>query len=284
MKMKKTLLLLPLIFSGLIVFAQKEYLPTAEDLEHFYTTKTYVVLDDSPLSAFNFEVKEVMQKVWDITEFEFIKQSEFSDKSKNPDASFVYTSLVSFERDKTDSRYVFLHLSLGGDNISMDDLKDLASLPLGYVGVDADNYIYKVGILLKFMQKHVRLITENPDLISNNIFKYYNKNIDDAQDKTVYFVEDELSREIGTAARIKQIYPYKFKIVDREEIRQAIHNEEEDVVFLHKVGPEGKKLKARCYKILIGAEDANFYYFDYHMIKSKKPDGFLTSDLKKLAR
>ena len=282
--MKKALIMVPLIIWGLATFAQKEYLPTTEDLKHFYTTKTYVVLDDSPLSAFNFEIKEVMPKVWNITDFEFIKQSEFPEKSKNPDASFIYTSLVSFERDRTDSRYVFLHLSLGGDNISMDDLRDLASLPLGYAGVDADSYVYKVGILLKFMQKHVQLISDNPDLISNNIFKHYNKNIDDAQDKTVYFVEEELSREIGTPARIKQIYPYKFKIVDREEIRQAIHNEEEDVVFLHKVGPEGKKLKARCYKILIGAGDANFYYFDYHMIKSRKPDGFLKSDLKKLSR
>ncbi|MFW5820025.1 MAG: hypothetical protein ACOCWA_01950 [Bacteroidota bacterium] len=282
--MRTILFLFPLLFWGTVAFAQREYLPTEADLKHFSSTKTYVVLDDSPLSAFNFEVKEVMPKVWDITEFEFIKQSEFPEKSKDPDASFLYTSLVSFERDKTDSRYVFLHLSLGGDNISMDDLRDLASLPLGYAGVDADSYIYKVGILLKFMQKHISLIRENPDLISKNIFKYYNKNIQGAQDKTVYFVEDELNREIGTPARIKQIYPYKFKIVEREEIRQAIHNKDKDVVFLHKVGPEGKKLRARCYKILIGAGDADFYYFDYHMINSKKPDGFLKSDLKKLAR
>lgn len=282
--MRTILFLFPLLFWGTVAFAQREYLPTEEDLKHFSSTKTYVVLDDSPLSAFNFEVKEVMPKVWDITEFEFIKQSEFPEKSKDPDASFLYTSLVSFERDKTDSRYVFLHLSLGGDNISMDDLRDLASLPLGYAGVDADSYIYKVGILLKFMQKHISLIRENPDLISKNIFKYYNKNIQGAQDKTVYFVDDELNREIGTPARIKQIYPYKFKIVEREEIRQAIHNKDKDVVFLHKVGPEGKKLRARCYKILIGAGDADFYYFDYHMINSKKPDGFLKSDLKKLAR
>ncbi len=283
-KMKNTFLILVLLLSNVTLFAQKEYLPTSEDLQHFYTTKTYVVLEDSPLSDFNFEVKEVMGKVWDITEYEFIKQSEFPEKSKNTNASFIYTSLVNFERDKTDSRYIFLHLSLGGDNISMDDLRDIASVPLGYDGVDPGNYIYKVGILLKFIQKHVKLITEDPDLVSRNIFKYYNKNISDAQDKTVYFLEDELSREIGTAARIKQIYPYKFKLVEKEEIRQAIHNQNENVVFLHKVGPEGKRMKARSYKILIGAGDANFYYFDYHMIKDKKPDGFLKSDLKKLAK
>ncbi|NJM15440.1 MAG: hypothetical protein HC896_08750 [Bacteroidales bacterium] len=53
---------------------------------------------------------------------------------------------------------------------------------------------------------------------------------------------------------------------------------------MHKVGPEGTRLSARCYKIIIGASDADFYYFDYHMIDDKHPDGFLKSDLKKLAK
>lgn len=282
--MKKYIGIIVLSFCSIYIFGQKEYLPTADDLDQFYTTKTYVVLEDSPLSDFNFEVKEVMSKVWNITEFDFIKQAEFPEKSQNPNSSFIYTSLVTFEKDKTDSRYVFLHLSLGGDNFTMDDLKDLVSVPLGYAGADPENYIYKLGILLKFMQNHIKVITENPSLISNNIFKHYNENISNAHEKTIYFVEDELTREIATAARIKQIYPYKFKIVTREEIREAIHNEDKDVIFLHKVGPERKDVKARCYKILIGTGDANFYYFDYHMISSKKPDGFLPDDLKKLAK
>jgi hypothetical protein len=282
--MKKTFFAFSLILFNVLLYAQKEYLPTPEDLEHFYTTKTYVVLEASPMSDYNFEVKEVMDRIWKLTDFEFIKQEEFPEKSQDPNCSFIYTSLVSFERDKTDSRYVFLHLSLGGENLTIDDLRDLASVPMGYAGVDPDGYIYKLGILLEFIQKHIQLITKNPDIISTNIFKYYNNNIKSAQDKTIYFLENELSREIGTAARIKQEYPYKFRIVSREEIRQAIIDRDENVVFLHKVGPEGKKLKARSYKILIGAGDAMFYYFDYHMVNNKNPDGFLKSDLKKLAR
>jgi hypothetical protein len=166
----------------------------------------------------------------------------------------------------------------------MDDLRDLVSIPLGYAGTDPENYIYKLGIMLKFMQNHLKLITENPSIISANIFKYYNNNISSAHEKTIYFVESELTREIGTAARIKQFYPYKFKIVTREDIREAIHNQDENIVFLHKVGPEDNRQKARSYKILIGAGDANFYYFDYHMVSDKNPDGFLVTDLKKLAK
>ena len=67
-------------------------------------------------------------------------------------------------------------------------------------------------------------------------------------------------------------------------IRRPPMAEDPDAVVLHKVGPEGKKLKARVYNILIGAADAKFYYFDYHKESEKNPDAFLASDLKKLAR
>lgn len=282
--MKKLTSVLLILSGTLSMFAQREYLPTVEDLEHFLTTKTYVVLEDSPMSEFNFEIQDVMEQVWNITEFDYIKMSEFPEASQNPNASFLYTSLVSFENDKTDSRYVFLHLSLGGENFTMDDLRDMVSVPLGYFGVDQDRYMYKVGVFLRFMQNHIQLIKDNPDLISNNIFKHYNDNIKDAHTKTLYLLEEELAKEVSTAARIKKIYPYKFRIVTMDEIKEAILNKDENVVFLHKVGPEGKKIKARSYKIIIGAGDANFYYFDYHMINDKKPDGFLDSDFKRLAK
>lgn len=282
--MKKTILFVSsILFAGLLS-AQVEYIPNKEDLGKLKQTKTYVVLDESPMSDFNFEIKEVMAREWTLTNYEFIKLSEFEKISDNENYSFLYTSLVSFEKDKTESRYVFLHLSLGGPNLTIDDLRDMVSVPLAYFGTDPENYIYKLGIIVRFMQNHVNLIYEKPELISNNIFKFYNDNIQDIHSKILYVVQDELSSEISTPARIKANYPYKFKIVTREEIKQAIADQNADVVFLHKVGPEGKRTEARCYNIMIGAADAKFYYFDYHMVSDKKPDGLLETDLKKLAK
>jgi len=280
--MKKILVITFIILFSAASYAQ--YQPTEEDLKHFFTTKTYVVLKDNPLSDYNFEIEEVMKNLWDMTDYDFIKMEEFPEKSQNPDASFLYTSLVNFEKDRTDSRYVFLHLSLGGPNLTMDDLKDLVSVPLGYVGVDEENYIYKLGVLVQFMQKHVKLMNEKPEIISNNVFNYYNKNIESAHSKRLYILKDELESEVNTTKKIADIYPYEVKLAAREEIRQSVIDQDEEVVFLHKVGPEGKKMKARCYKILIGAGDSDFYYFDYHMVNKKKPDRFLKSDFRKLAR
>jgi len=166
----------------------------------------------------------------------------------------------------------------------MNEMPDIVAVPLAYYNVEEDNYVYKLAVLLRFMQNHANLIKAHPEIISANVFKHYNDSIRDIRDKTLYILENELSKNVNSAARIKKIYPYPFKIATKEEIEQAIEERNPDIVFLHKVGPEGTKVDARCYKIIIGAADANFYYFDYHKISDKDPDGFLESDFKNLVK
>lgn len=282
--MKKAIIICMVSAMFLNLAAQREYLPTEDDLKTFYATKTYIVLEDNPISDYNFEIKDAINNYWNLTSYEFLNFDEFEEKTHDALASFLYTAVVSFEKDKSQTRYIFLCLSLGGEYPSMDEMKDIVNIPLGYIGVDQDSYSYKLGTLVNFMQNHIKMITEKPEVISQNIYKEYNDNMADIQDKTLYLVADELENSISTEARIRAIYPYKFKLVSREDIKDAIMNKDENVVFLHKVGPEGKKLNARVYKILIGAGDSKFYYFDYHKVNPKNPDAFLESDLKKLAK
>lgn len=282
--MKKLCTFLLVIVTFVHLQAQREYLPTKADLDHFYTTKTYVVLEENPLSDYNIEIRDAVEKFWDITEFEFIKMKDFSQKSADENASFLYPAAVSFEKDRSNTRYTFLCLSLGGDYVSIDELKDVANIPLSYYGVDSDHYSYKLGTLVRFLQNHVMIITEDQSIISQNIYKYYNENMGDLKEKTLYLVEEELDRDVSSVAKIRAIYPYEVKIVDRETVRELIMAEDENAVVLYKVGPEGKKMNARVYKTLVGVSDAKFYYFEYHKVNAKKPDAFLASDFKKLAR
>jgi len=268
---------------GLSSFAQ-EYIPSANEINQFFNTKTMVVLEDNPMMEYNYIIKDVMKKDWTITPFEFITVKEFEEKRSDPKYSFLIMTKTSFDRDNTGGEYNFLNVLLGGDALRIGQMPAICSVPLAYASVEEHSYIYKLGTLLRFVQNHIQLIKSDPTIVSSNVFKYYNDNIANMKGKTLYLVEDELEKEIGSAARVKRIYPGKFRFVTREEIEEAIKNRDPKVVFLHKVGPEGTKIKARCYKILIGAKDAKFYYFDYHMINHKKPDGLLEKDLKKVAK
>ena len=258
--------------------------PSRDDINAFFNTKTMVVLPDNPLLEYNIIIKKVMEQEWTITPFDFISFSQFEELRKDPQYSFLYMAQVTFENDKTDAQYRFLHVSLGGDYFRKNQMPDLASVPLAYYNVGEEQYTYKLALLVRFVQNHIKLIQEKPEIVSQNVFNYYNDNIKDIKSKTLYLLEEELAKEVNSTARIKKVYPYKFKIVTKDEIQQAIKDRDENVVFLHKVGPEGTKMNARCYKIIIGAADANFYYFDYHKISNKEPDGFLEKDFKKLAK
>lgn len=276
-----------LIGSLLLVFFINAFsqgvVPSRDDINAFFNTKTLVVLPDNPLLEYNLVIKKVMEQEWTITPYEFISLSQFEDMRKDPQYSFLNMTLTTFDNDKTDARYRFLNLSLGGDYFRQNQMPDMAFLPLAYYSVDESRYTYKLALLVRFIQNHVNLIKENPNIVSQNVFNYYNENIKDIKTKTLYILEEELAKEVNSAARIKKVYPYKFKIVTADEIQEAIKNKDENVVFLHKVGPEGTKTNARCYKIIVGAADANFYYFNYHKINAKNPDGFLAKDFKKLA-
>jgi hypothetical protein len=285
----KTLTMKRIIFSLiLMVFflwaEAQNFVPSREDVEAFFTTKTLVVLENNPLMEYNSIIKKVMQQEWTITEFDFITDKEFEEKRMDAQYSFIYVSQVTFEGDKTDAIYRFLHLSIGGDYYRLNEMPDIASVPLAYFNVEEERYAYKLAILVRFMQNHAKLVREHPEIISANVFKHYNDNIKDIRGKTLYLLEDELAPSVNTEARIKKVYPYKFKIVTMDDIEEAIKNRDPDVVFLHKVGPEGTKIDARSYKVIIGAADANFYYFDYHKISDKSPDGFLEADFKKLVK
>jgi hypothetical protein len=268
-----------------MVGSYADYVPTEEDINRFYKTKTLIVMEKNPMLQYNLIIKDVISREWNITEYDFISFKEFNERYRfDPRYSFLVMTQVTFDKDKTGARYKFLQVLLGGDENLIQKMPEIASVPLAYRNVEESSYIYKLATLLRFLQNHVELMKKNPDIISSNIFNYYNKNMKDIKDKTLYLVKDELAPEVNTVAKIKKVYPYKFELTTREKIEEIIKNRDPDAVFLHKVGPEGTHLSARCYKIIVGADNANFYYFDYHMINKRKPDGFLEKDFKKLSR
>ena len=280
--MKKMMLIALMVAVPVSSFCQ-DYVPTKDDLARFPKTKTYVVLEDNPLSEYNLVLKDVMPAEWNMTPFDFMSWKEFETKRMDPAFSFIVMTQVKYDKDKSNAKYNYMSLLLGGSGVTINNMPDLCPIPLSYYGAGDDDYSYKLGIFLRFMQKHVKLLMDNPSLASENILKYYNKNLKSMKGKTLYLVAKEMAKDVNTAPKIKKVYSGPIKLVSKDEIRQAIADKK-DIVFLHKVGPESTKFRARCFKILIGADDANFYYFDYHIVDDDTPDGFLSKDFKKLPK
>ncbi|GAO29988.1 hypothetical protein [Geofilum rubicundum] len=239
-------------------------------------------MDDALMSEYNMIIQEVMKRSWTITPYEIISSKEFDEVKDNPDLSFLMTTIVSFAKDKTKARYNFISLLMGEPKADVRTMPDLCSLPLSYTRVEEASYHYKLEAFVLFIQNHVKNVLENDKLIGERGFRHYNKDQGSLQGKKLLLTKEDLAKDLQTPQAVKAIYPYDFEIVSREDIADAIKRQDPDVVFLHKVGPEGTRIRARVYKLLVGAADSKLYYWDYGMIKHVSDDAFQEKDLKKL--
>lgn len=282
--MKKYLSLIIVVLFVSSIFAQRE-VAKKEQLDAFTKTKTLVVLEPNPMSTYNFEIKDAMKREWNITEYDFIQGPEYEKLRKDSKYSFITLDDVEFKKDKTKAKYTFVCLSLGGkDYKTTSDMPQLVTFPVSYRGVEEEYYSYKLGPILHFMQNHIKLTKDDPSIKVTNIIAHYKKHVPPMNNKTLYLMKENLSKDLNTESKFKKVYPYKFKFVTQEELADVINSRQKDAVFFHKVGPMDTMKKARVYKIFLGADDGKIYYFDWHMITKKRPDKLLNKDIRLLIR
>jgi hypothetical protein len=272
------MLLITIILNGQAPF------PSKDEIKQFTVSKTCVVLEDNPFSSYNSFIKDAVKAYWKITPFEFIETKEFNVRRLNPSYSFIVLTQTNFEKDKSNGLFTFINLLQGKDVNKLGEMPEICAIPLSFAGEDDFEYSYKLGAILSFMQKHAQMISDDPSLTGRKYLKYYNKFIPDVQGKTILVKQEDLSPEISTIEKIKAIYSNKIVIASEEEIVKAIENKTPNTVILHKVGPVGERNSGYCFKMLIGTDDANLYYYHQHMIDKSNPNGLLPADLKRLSK
>jgi hypothetical protein len=282
--MKKLFLALPIVVFSLSLNGQAPF-PSKDEIKQFSESKTCVVLETDPFSSFNAYMKEAMKEYWKVTPFEFISESEFALRRGKTDYSFVVLTETNYEKDKTRSVYNFINLLQGKNVDKLGEMPEICAVPLSYVGEDDIEYGYKLGAILEFMQKHAMLIMEDPSKTGRKYLKYYNENVPAVMQKTILVKQEDLAPAISSIEKIRAIYSNKIEIVPEEDIVKAIETKAPNTVILHKVGPVGEKQNTGyCFKMLIGTDDAQMYYYNLHEIDKANPNGFLPADLKRLAR
>ena len=271
-----------LFFAG-TSFSQAPF-PTSEEAGRIPQITTMVVLENNMFSSYNIYVKDAMERNWTLTPFEFISTAEFENLRKDPDYGFLVLTGTSFERDKGHVYYNFLNFLLGKDVRKIEEMPELCSFPLSYSEADEDEYVYKLDLVIRFMQQHAEMIMKDPSVTALQYLTYYNRNTPELVNKTLLLEEDNLAEDVDTGEEIQELIDHTFRIVSREEIEAAITEKRPNTVILHKVGPENKSNTGRTYKVLIGCDDARVYYFNYHTINRRNPDGFLKSDFRRIGR
>lgn len=281
--MKRCFAALFVLFLSVMLKGQAPF-PDKEEIRQFTVSTTCIVLEDDQLSTYNSVIKDAVKEFWTITPYEIITVSEFNVRRLKPEYSFIVLTQTNYEKDKSNSFFNFLNLLQGKNTNNLGLMPEICAVPLSFAGEDDLEYSYKLGAILSFMQEHARMISEDPSLTGRKYLKYYNKNIPKVSDKTILVKEEDLSPSIASIDKIKAIYPHNIEIVSEEDIVKAIENKSENTLVLHMVGPAGEQNAGFCFKMLIGTDDADMYYYHQHKIEKNNPNGLLPADLKRLAK
>lgn len=281
--MQRILVFNIMLLAGVISKGQAPF-PTVTEIKQFTESKTCVVSDSDPFSPFNMNIRQAMEEYWDITPYEFIGEEEFKSRRKDPEWSFIVVTETSFDKDRSNSTFYFINLLQGKSVNSLSEMPEICAIPLSFTGEEDPEYGYKLGAVLMFMQSHARLISKEPSVTGRRYLTYYNKNVPLVAGKTILVVREDLSPDINTIEKIRSIYSEKIEIVEDEDIIKAVREKAQDCVVLHLVGPPEERNAGYCFKMLIGTDDSEMYYYDQHRIDRKNPRGLLPSDLKRLSR
>ena len=281
--MKTLLISLVLVFSAVTLTGQAPF-PNKDEIKQFDASKTCIVLEDNPFSEYNLSIKDAVNSYWKITPFEFISVKDFNVRRLNPAYSFIVVTQTNFEKDKTNAAYNFLNLLQGKNVNKLGEMPEICAIPLSSAGTSDLDYSYKLGAILLFMQHHAKMISEDPSLTGRKYLNYYNKNIPEVKNKTILIKQEDLAPEIASSDLIKRVYTHDIMIVTEDDIIKAIEDKTPNTLIFHKVGPMGKKVGGFCFKMLIGTDDSELYYYNQHKIEPDSPNALLPADLKKLEK
>ena len=281
--MKKNVLMVLALLVSSFVAGQRPY-PTMDDVQKFKKSTTCVVLEDDDFSFYNPEIKAAVQKYWTVTPYRFISTAEFNDMWGKPEYSFLVLTVSNFSNHKSGSSYNYLNLLLGAKVINIDKLPEFCTVPLSTDGSDDEDYVYKIDMIVRFIQHHAQVLVDNPTNLELKCLKFYNKNIPQVKNKTILIAARDLAPDINTIEKLQKIYKYPVKIADEEEIKKAVEEKSPGTLICHIVSPLADRKTGTCIKMLIGTDDAIMYYYDTHMVDDKNPRAMLISDFRRLGR
>jgi hypothetical protein len=281
--MKKFIVFLLIAFLVKFVDAQDIQLAETGDYKRFVNSTTYVVKIPDPFSIYNGVIEEILAKMWTITDYEIIEWTEFEQKKSDSKSSFIFLSEAQRVENNKVLRYNILNLVMGSKYNDINKMPDLGSVPLSYAddefSEEEQSYVYKLAGVLQFMQYYVNYQIANPGTKLQDVV---NKEKEELHKKELWLVEDDLESSINSLSKIKKYYKHDVKIVSREDVENAIFENNPTVAYLHLVAPKSNTDKSKCWKFILSAEDGKPLFYSYTKTNDNNPGKLLGKDLKKM--
>ena len=279
--MRRFIQILALAIAGLLLttdaLGQAQITTRREKLKDFTSKTTKVVLTGDEF--LDEAVKESVAATWTVSPNEFCSNEEFQNLKGNADFYFLMVVKGQFRRE-SEPGIDMLTLVKGGEGAdkSINDMFEVVSFPLRSTEDPSGREFVLLPAFLKIIQEHTTSLTDTEMKAYSNIGAKDSKKL---RIKRIFFwaedfapqVDEQTKRSLDEDILIKE---------DEDEVDEIFSEGTFNTVVSYVVAPSEPVNGSICYKMLIGSDNHELYYFKKHKITAKSGKGFLSSDIKSI--
>ena len=267
------------IISALIfatdLFGQAQITTKKEKIKNFPTATTEIVLTGDEL--FDNVLQDCISSSWSVSPYEFCTKEQFEALKTNPGLYFLVPVQGQFRKER-EPGITLLTLVKGGvaADKSIGDMMELTSFPLKAADAPFGREMAFLPVIIRFIQDQVMEKVGSELKAYSSGISIKPKTFAKLWNKQIYFSEEDISPQVNTEV-ISSLDPDIFFDEDNTEI---FENGDYNAVVSFVVAPLEPQKGSICYKMLIGADTHEIYYFKKHQITASNGAGFLNSDMK----
>ncbi len=279
--MRRFIQILALAIAGLLLttdaLGQAQITTRREKLKDFTSKTTKVVLTGDEF--LDEAVKESVAATWTVSPYEFCSNEEFQNLKGNADFYFLMVVKGQFRRE-SEPGIDLLTLVKGGEGAekSISDMFEVVNFPLRPTEDPSGREFVLLPAFLKIIQEHTTSLTDTEMKAYSNIGAKDSKRL---RIKRIFFwaedfapqVDEQTKRSLDEDILIKE---------DEDEVDEIFSEGTFNTVVSYVVAPSEPVNGSICYKMLIGSDNHELYYFKKHKITAKSGKGFLSSDIKSI--
>lgn len=279
--MRRFIQILALAIAGLLLttdaLGQAQITTRREKLKDFTSKTTKVVLTGDEF--LDEAVKESVAATWTVSPYEFCSNEEFQNLKGNADFYFLMVVKGQFRRE-SEPGIDMLTLVKGGEGAdkSINDMFEVVSFPLRSTEDPSGREFVLLPAFLKIIQDHTISLTDTEMKAYSSLGAKDSKKL---RIKRIFFwaedfapqVDEQTKRSLDEDILIKE---------DEDEVDEIFSEGTFNTVVSYVVAPSEPVNGSICYKMLIGSDNHELYYFKKHKITAKSGKGFLSSDIKSI--
>lgn len=279
--MRRFIQILALAIAGLLLttdaLGQAQITTRREKLKDFTSKTTKVVLTGDEF--LDEAVKESVAATWTVSPYEFCSNEEFQNLKGNADFYFLMVVKGQFRRE-SEPGIDMLTLVKGGEGAekSISDMFEVVNFPLRPTEDPSGREFVLLPAFLKIIQDHTISLTDTEMKAYSSLGAKDSKKL---RIKRIFFwsedfapqVDEQTKRSLDEDILIKE---------DEDEVDEIFSEGTFNTVVSYVVAPSEPVNGSICYKMLIGSDNHELYYFKKHKITAKSGKGFLSSDIKSI--